>query len=92
MTPLEQRLFHALDVPGFAARAGNHHSDAHEIMPATLALVVLGEERFSATSIDSAATDLAHNVKPRVSVNRASRGIYFLAFISINIIIKLTIF
>jgi hypothetical protein len=58
--PLEQRLFHAPYVPGFAARAGNHHSDTHEIMPAALAFVVLCEERFRATGIDSAAADLTH--------------------------------
>ncbi len=56
----EQKLFHTLHIPGFAARTGNNHSDAHEVMPAALALVVLCEERLSAAYVDSAAADLTH--------------------------------
>lgn len=61
--PLEQRLFHSLHIPGFTARAGYDYSDAHEIVPAALALVVLCEERFGAACIDSAAADLTHKLE-----------------------------
>jgi hypothetical protein len=59
-TPSCKGSFHTSNVPGFTARAGYHHSDFHESIPATLAFVVLCEERFSATGINSAAADLTH--------------------------------